>query len=411
MSTKSSRMRSGDTYVVKAGEFKGRQATIVDPKPFPDTDMERRRKITVDVDFGDHQERVYLLPRLLEHPAHVPQANAPVIPISADVTGQPVFIPGDITDVNDPRLDPWRPDPAIVKEYVSRKVPSGQTDTEFLLGFWERRENVLLVGDTQAGKTMMVQVLAVLAGKTTDSGKPLPVFTLSGSSGVTDFDLFGQPTAFSDVNGERLVNLPGVAELAAKAGGILYLDEINMMSERVTSSLHPLLDHRRMFVNRQRAIRIVQDGAEVFMPETVHASGNMWVLGTINPGYKGAGAMNEAFTNRFTWIPWGYDESVEKRLIPSPAVRLLGQALREARATRAIQTPVGTLSLSRLAENVTVHGIDTALWIFTGMFQLQEHARVQAIIEDRSIITLLADEKLARDSETPRPSLPGRTPF
>ena len=116
--------------------------------------------------------------------------------------------------------------------------------------------------------------------------------------------------------------------------------------------------------------------------------------------------MNEAFTIRFVWIPWTYDESVEKKLIPSAAVRLLGQALREARATRSISTPIGTAALERLCDQVEVHGIETALWMLVATFQPQERPKVEAIIKDRSISMLLADEQEAKKPQpepTPQP--------
>lgn len=410
MATKTARMQPGDEYVVTGGKLKGRTVTIVDPTIFPDTDAERRRKITVDFN-GEH---VYLLPRLLESPS-VPQSNVVTLPqpqIDSSVLmphpsipGEQVLVPSNITDVNDPRLDPWRPDPSIVKAYINREIPGtgGKTDVDFLIDIYEHRHedehhgNVIFVGDTQAGKTLLVQVLAVLLGKRTASGKPLPVFTLSASSGITDFDLFGQPTAFTTPEGrERLVWLPGVCDLAARAGGILYLDEINMMPERVTSSLHPLTDHRRAFVNRQRAVRFEHEGTEVFMPDVVPVNDDLWIVGTMNRGYKGAGSLNEAFTNRFRWLPWGYDEAVEKKLIPSPTVRLLGQALRAAREARSLTTPVGTAALSRLCRDVDTLSVETALWMFVALFSEQEQAKVETIITDRSIRMLLEDEQQAK---------------
>jgi MoxR-like ATPase len=401
MTTKTARMKFGDTYRVRAGEFAGREARIIDPHPFPDTDLNRRRKITVDIE----GEQVYLLPRLLETnvvPLHQPQApQRPIADISIPhpVTGVPVLIPGDITDADDPRLDPWRPDPKdpSIKKYINRVMPNGQTDVDFLMSFYEKKENVLLVGDTQSGKTLMVSVLAVLAGQKRPSGKPLPVFLLSGSSGVSEFDLYGQPTAFTTPEGgERLVWLPGVVDLACRVDAcILYMDEVNMMGERVTSALHSVCDHRRSFVNRMKAVRVVHEGTETFIPEIVKASDGMWIVGTINPaGYKGA-SMGEAFLNRWVHIPWGYDEAVEKKLIPSATVRLLGQALREARATRAINTPIGTAALSRLCEQVTNYGVETSLWMLTAMFTPQEQPKVEAIIQDRSIKMLLEDEVAA----------------
>ena len=318
----------------------------------------------------------------------------------------PVFSPGEITDVDDPRLDPWRPDEVVVKRYINRFMPNGVKDVDFLLTFWAKRENVLLVGDTQSGKTMLVQVLAVLAGQGTKSGKPLPVFTLSGSSGVTDFDLFGQPTPFLGAdNVERLVNLPGVVDLAVRAGGILYLDELNFMGERTVSSLHSVCDWRRNFVNRSKAVRYEHNGEEVFMPEVVSANDDLWVVSTINPGYRGT-SLGEAITNRFRWIPWGYDENVEKKLIPSAAIRLLAQAVREARANHTLKTPVGTAALTRMCEDAVEHGPEMAVWMFKAMFDASEHARLDAILTDRSIMMLLEDEAASRrQAAQPQPTV------
>lgn len=402
---KSDLLKIGDTYRVRgSGPHGGTLATVITKEPFPDTDLERRRKITVEID-GD---LVYILPRLLEVDGfQTPSQKAahsnvtPLPTLGQDHTAampERIKIPSPITDVDDPRLDPYRPDPAVVKEYISRKVPNGKTDIEFLLDKWSERTNVMLVGDTQAGKTMLVRVLAVAAGKAMGLGKPLPVFTLSGSSGVTDFDLFGQPTSYVDTDGiERLVWLPGVVDLAVRAGGILYLDEANMMGERVTSSLHSVCDDRKSFTNRAKAVVAYdEDGGETFIPEVVNANENLWVVGTVNPGYRGAGAMNEAFTNRFQWIPWGYDDKTEKKLIPSDAVRLLGQALRDAYDARQIATPVGTATLAQLHKNVEHDGVETALWMFKSMFEKRDLSKVEAIITDRSIVMLINDEQKAK---------------
>jgi len=404
MATKASLMKVGDTYEVSRGEYAGKIATIIDPTPFPDTDEQRRRKITVEID----GQQTYLLPRVLDVPIYSGTNT------TARRSTQPKLsnlVPGNITDVDDPRLDPWRPDPSVVKRYISRSLPNGMKDTDFLMTLWHKRKNVLLVGDTQAGKTMLVEVMAVLIGRERGT-KPLPVFTLSGSAGVTDFDLFGQPVTSPD-GSDRLVFLAGLADMAARAGGIFYVDEVNLMSERVTSSLHSLFDDRRSFVNRQKAVRYVtkaEDGEtdiEVFMPEVVKASSNLWVFGTINPsGYKGTSSMNEAFSGRFTHVPWGYDESVEKKLIPSAAVRLLGQAVRDARASRALTTPIGTATLASLCEHIDDFGIETALWMFTASFQPQEVPKVQAIITDRSIEMLLRDEQQAKQQAIDPPYVP-----
>lgn len=297
--------------------------------------------------------------------------------------------------IDDPRLDMFRPDPALVQEYVSRKLPNGKTDVEYLLAKWASRENVLLVGDTQGGKTMLVNVLAIHIGEAMGlnrDGKvlPVPVFTLSASNGITDFDMFGQPTAWTnpETGQEQIVWLPGIADMAARIGGIFYLDEVNMMPERVTSSLHPMADWRRSFTNRAKAVKVPGDG---FMPETVHISPDLWIVGTMNPNYRGAGALNEAFANRFRHLEWAYDPTVEHRLIPNDAVRTLGDALRQARATGHIRTPVGTSALMRVCSDVIEDGVDMALFVLRSMFTADEKLVFDEIVESRSFKGLIAN--------------------
>jgi hypothetical protein len=312
-----------------------------------------------------------------------------------------------ITDPMDPRLDPYRPSKNKVKRYISREMPNGQSDIDFLLTFTNdeyraenegRPANLMFKGDTQSGKTMMVEVLAVLWAEKMGLPKPMPIFTLSGSSGVTDFDLYGQTTSFTNpVTGkESLVWLSGMADLAARIGGILYLDEVNAMAERVTSSVHPLTDSRHHFINRNKAVEV---SPGQFMPELVSASLDLWIIGTYNEGYRGMGDLNEAFNNRFRTIRWGYDSAVELKLIKSAALRLLGDALRTARERNSIRTPIGTAALQKVERDVQAFGPVTGLGILVGMFKANEIDVVNSIIEDRSIIVLLNEEERQRRVE------------
>jgi MoxR-like ATPase len=395
---------ANQTVIVTAGPYRGQEATVVNPTAFDD-DHPLRRRITLEI----QGETVHLLPRLVE-PINTSQAARAVaggagpVPVVTPLPVAQQAAQRPITDPMDPRLDSYRPDPKIVKDYINRTFAGNLTDTEILTAFFDRRKNVMLVGDTQSGKTMVVSVMAVLIAERLGHPKPLPVFTLSGSSGVTDFDLFGQTTAYTGSDGvERLVWLPGQVDLACRVGGILYLDEVNMMGERVTSSLHSVTDDRRHFVNRAKA---VTDDGVTFVPEVVHAHRDLWVVGTMNAGYRGAGALNEAFANRFRHIDWGYDEGVEKRLIPSAAVRLLGDALRTARESRSITTPVGTTALVQLSQDVVEFGVEFALEGIVAAFPPHERERVEAIIDDRSIRTMLAsDTALAREDAPSDPAV------
>ena len=189
--------------------------------------------------------------------------------------------------------------------------------------------------------------------------------------------------------------LYGLVELATMAGGILYLDEINAFDTRVTSSLHPLADSRHMFINRNRPV--MKGG--LLLPETVHASYDLWIIGTYNEGYKGMGEMNEAFINRFRHLRWDYDKDIEAKLIDSPAIRLLGDSLRTAKAGNQLRTPVGTTALQHLEEDIEQMGIAVAVSIFCGMFKANEIPVVEEILEARSIFVMLQEEARQREAD------------
>lgn len=442
----------GARYPVRAGEFEGQLIEIVSNVTEPD-DSPLRRRIPVRIVRNDvAEEQVYILPRLIHDgnltPAKMmaqaqaaiattapgvapvvvplpttnnPQENtivsaptavlpplptasapAPAAVVHTEVTVAPTLVANDpITDIMDPRLDPYRPDPTVVDRYISRTFPGGKLDTEVLLGYWKTRQNVLFVGDTQAGKSMFIQVLAVLVARLEGYEKPLPIFTLSGSSGVTDFDMFGQITSYADptTHAERLVQLDGVVEIAATVGGILELDEVAMLPERVTSSLHPLCDDRRQFVNRGKAVAV--EGTNGFMPKITKASPNLWILGAYNDGYRGSGALQEAFLNRFKHIQWGYEDVIEKQLIKSPVIRRMGITLRAAYETKAISTPVGTKALEGFTATFFEHGPDYALWEFLGMFPGKDRARAHSILEQNTLVKYLQDEWENRNEDAP----------
>ena len=416
----------GFQYRINSGAGEDLVVTIIDNTPFGDDDIERRRKVTVRLPDGSID---YVLPRLMDDrpvgvdapempaPAPVAAPEAPVTELGeafqafqdgatldldepvAVVKARGFALTKPITDPMDARLDHLRPSRTKVKRYINRVMPNGMSDVDFLLTFTSdeyraenegRPTNVTMKGDTQAGKTFLVEVLACVWADRLGLPKPMPIFTLSGSSGVTDYDLFGQTTSYTDpaTGQEALVWLPGVVELAAQAGGILYLDECNAMGERVTSSLFPLLDHRHQFVNRNKP---VFRGGQ-FMPETVTASLDLWVIATMNEGYRGMGELTEALVSRFEHLVWDYDDEVEKKLVKSPTIRLLGEKLRLARKANKIRTPLGTSGLQKIQRNVATFGPEMAMNIMLGQFKPNERDIVASIVEDGSIIVLLMEE-------------------
>jgi len=432
---KTEALRAGMDVVVTRGNYAGYKATVVDPVAIPDggdhrAGPENQRKVLVELpDIGVSGEplKTYLLPRLLDMGEGAaatvrPHVVQPVVEAPVDdsdrelayaalqgaivansglpVDGLGVVVTSEpITDVMDPALDRYRPDPKVVDHYINRVLPGGWKDVEVFLHMREQRDrngyspNIALVGETQSGKSMFVQVLAVLAAKRDGHPKPYPMFTINGSSGVTSYDIFGQTTAVLINGQEVLVWMEGVVALAARIGGLLNLEEWNAVPPAQAIALHPLLDDTRRFINTQKA---VPDGHGGYMPEEVKVNPLLWVLSTINPGYKGTQVMAEASTNRFIWMPWDYDEDIEKQLIPSKSIRTIGQVLREAGHLRIVSIPVGTTALQRFNMQAAQFGVDFAVFSFLSTFPPAERARVQTILEDDGKIDHLR-------SEYPRP--------
>jgi hypothetical protein len=387
-------LRAGLTVTIDRGIWEGYTARVIDPTVAP-KGHPHQRCVLLDIDdIGE----TWVLPRLLKVGDHttpvVPVIDAPLEQAALVVGASNVVGAQPITDPMDPALDRFRPDPKIVRQYISRILPGGHKDVDVLLAIREDRHagfipNIALVGETQSGKTMLVQVLAVLAAERDGLPKPYPVFTLNGSIGITNYEMFGQTTAIETPHGERLVWLEGIVPMALRCGGFLYLDEWNAVNPAQATAVHPVLDARRQFINTRRA---VPDGHGGWMPEVVQAAPSTWVISTINPGYKGTQTMAEASTNRFQWIPWDYDAETEEALIPSATVRLLGKALRDARTERSITVPVGTSALVSLCHTAAKFGADFALWGFAALFPVNERSRVNYILEDMNIADILRAE-------------------
>lgn len=418
-------LKPGRLYKVTEGPLHGEAVEIVGP-------LDERGKVVAVRDGQPNQRKIlvkvggvehYVIPRQIDGTelATIFSARpAPIVPTSVPksvVQDAPVvnddemiyvadeeYVP--ITDPMDERLDHLRPKLSTVKKYINRMMPNGMTDVEFLMTFTNdqyrdenqgRPCNIMLKGDTQGGKTMLVEVLAYAWMDKLQLPKPMPIFTLNGSSGVTDYDLFGQPTTYNDPQRggkERIVWLPGQVDLWARVGGILAVEEINALSERVAISLNPVADHRHMFVNRNKAVKVPGDG---FMPETVECQMNGWIIGTYNEGYRGMTEMNESLISRFRHIEWGYDKDIEEALVASPAIHLLADGLRLARNQGStLRTPVGTVALQRLDLDVQTFGPDVALEIFAAAFKPKERDAVRHVIDSNSVNTLLKEEQRAK---------------
>jgi hypothetical protein len=390
-------LNAGTPVTVSAGPLEGATGFVVNPIAVPDGEI-NARKVLVNLDGDD----VYILPRMLDFDfAQKSDAPVTVAQVAAKVSHHRSQEESTmITDPMDPALDQFRPNSNIVREYVSRIVCKGDNfkgyrDTDYFLHLRDMRDsngyspNIALVGDTQSGKTMLVNVLAVLAAERDGHPKPYPVFTINGSSGISSFDLYGMTTAVREDGQEVLVWMDGIVHMAAACGGILYLDEWNAVPPSQAVAIHPLLDDRRQFTNTQKA---VPNGHGGYNPEVVKANTNMWVISTVNPGYKGTQLVAEATSNRFRWVPWNYDPKTERKLVKSKGVLGFGNALRDLYAGHEITVPVGTSALVRFAQDAAHLGVEAALSNFVGMFPPREQSVVQAVFTSDNFDVTIAKE-------------------
>jgi nitric oxide reductase NorQ protein len=154
-----------------------------------------------------------------------------------------------------------------------------------------------LIGPSGTGKTHIAYLVAELTG--------LPIFEVNCGLQTSSYDLIGR---YIGLGKENWIDGPLVSWL--KNGGLMYLDEANMMKQDVATRLNPVLDTRGHMVITEK------DG------EVVHRSKHGYLMITLNPfsaEFAGTKPMNAAFRRRMTvWVNFDYP-SVGDRIVPAEA--------------------------------------------------------------------------------------------
>ncbi|MFQ6134535.1 MAG: AAA family ATPase [Nitrososphaerales archaeon] len=142
-----------------------------------------------------------------------------------------------------------------------------------------------LVGPSGTGKTHVVYLVAELAG--------LPLWEINCGLQTSTYDLFGR---YIGLGKENWVD--GQIVSWCRSGGILYLDEANMMKQDVAARLNPVLDTRGHIVLTEKDNEIIPR----------HPRG--YVIISMNPyssEFAGTKPLNAAFRRRMTgWINFDY---------------------------------------------------------------------------------------------------------
>ncbi|KXO16761.1 ATPase family protein [Clostridiales bacterium KA00134] len=165
---------------------------------------------------------------------------------------------------------------------LERKIPvpsfryRGKASLEKAIIALLNGSNILIQGPKATGKNVLAQNLAYIFAR--------PIYTVSLNINSDSEALIGADT----FKNNEVVFREGPVLRAAKEGGFLIFDEINMARNEALSVLHSLLDFRRI---------LDLPGGEI-----VEINKAARFIGTMNYGYMGTRELNEALVSRFMVI-------------------------------------------------------------------------------------------------------------
>lgn len=292
----------------------------------------------------------------------------PIVTVSTPNNPDPIVMPVPVTpavstsDIVRDSVESVRmalvPEPSLAERYIHRQI-AGVQDFAIFDAALEQKKNVLLYGPTGPGKTTSAIAYA--------ASKGLPMFMVSGAVSLESSQLFGR--FIPDGVGGFVWQDGGVTE-CVRHGGVLILDEVNFIPSKIATVLFSLLaDTRHITLLDHKG-------------ETIRAHKDLLVVATMNPDYHGTQELNAALRNRFRYqISWGYDNAVEKKLVPAKSLLSLAAALRAQEATESIQTPTPTNALVDFLDIAKDLGLDFAISNFTSRYLIDEQTAVRLVLD------------------------------
>lgn len=251
------------------------------------------------------------------------------------------------------------PDQKWADTYIHRKLEGGISDFDLFDVAMKNHENILIRGHAGSGKTMSVLAYA--------SARGYRYYNVSSNVGLEPSHLFGSwiPTEAGSFTWQD-----GAVTSVVRHGGVLLLNEIDFMPERITTILFGLLDDRRQ-------IQLMENGGEV-----IEAHPDLLVIGDHNPNYRGSRPMNQAWKDRFHHkLEFPYDKAIEKKLIPSPSLLEIAEKLRLMSEKGEIDTPISTRSMVAFVNNTKQVNLDYAISSYVNGFLDDEQEAVRLVVE------------------------------
>ncbi len=180
---------------------------------------------------------------------------------------------------------------SLVPSGTPEYVDSGQRYVERMIRALYYFKQCALIGPSGTGKTHITYLVAELTG--------LPVWEVNCGLQTSSYDLIGR---FIGLGKENWVD--GQVTCWLREGGLLYLDEANMMKQDVATRLNPVLDTRGHLVVTEKDNEIV----------TRHPFA--YLIISMNPfsaEFSGTKPLNAAFRRRMSvWVNFDYESVGEK---------------------------------------------------------------------------------------------------
>ncbi|MFC4248735.1 AAA family ATPase [Natribaculum luteum] len=266
-------------------------------------------------------------------------ARAETVQSAGERTGDRFRNLGILEDVGHRRV------PSLAQDtYHERTGAGGRTDLEVVTHALELGMNVVLKGQPGVGKSFLVKYVCAQTNR--------PLYRITLSETTYREDLLGTLHLVSTDGGEtETAWIDGPLTRAARAGGVLLLDEINAAAANTVAALNAVMEQRQT-----RTLTIPQTG------EQIDPHPEFRVVATANPGYQGTYELNDAFEDRFRHVKLEYlPESVEVDLVfertaldegKRPEIERLvafANRLRGAYEDGELSTPITTREIVRIA--------------------------------------------------------------
>jgi len=212
----------------------------------------------------------------------------------------------------------WSIDETVEKIKKEFKIVGRTNELRAILLAKKSDRPILIEGPVGVGKTTLAKAVAKFFRQ--------DFIRVDGDERFDEYKLVGyfEPQLVLKYGWNWKSFVPGPLVQAMMNGGILFINEINRLSEGAQNVLIPALD--------EKIIEIPKLG-------TIEAKDGFWVIATLNPTeYIGVTPLGEALKDRFMWIKLEYqtfDEEIEIVKIHSNADdEIVKFAVIVARATR-----------------------------------------------------------------------------